>query len=61
MMRRDARLDAYIKDARPHFEEMLAEMVQIPSISMDPRHAPDISRMASLAVQFLRGLGADAQ
>lgn len=61
MMRQDARLDAYIRDSRPHFEEMLAEMVQIPSISMDPRHAPDIFRMASLAVQFLRGLGADAQ
>jgi acetylornithine deacetylase/succinyl-diaminopimelate desuccinylase-like protein len=61
MIRRDNDMDPYIRDSRAQFEEMLAEMIQIPSISMDPHHAEDMSRMASLAVQFLRGMGADAQ
>ena len=61
MIRRDNDMDPYIRDSQAQFEEMLAEMIEIPSISMDPHHAGDLSRMASLAVQFLRGMGADAQ
>ena len=59
--RGDERVGPYINDARSQFEEMLGEMVRIPSVSMDPKHAADMPRMASLAVQFLRGMGADAQ
>ena len=33
------RLDSYIRESRPRFEKMLAEMVQVPSISMDPARA----------------------
>jgi acetylornithine deacetylase/succinyl-diaminopimelate desuccinylase-like protein len=40
---------------------MLAEMVEVPSISMDPQHAQDIRRTADLAVRFLKELGAEAQ
>src|SRR2546428_3689518 len=61
MRRRDARLDSYIQQVRPRFERMLAEMVELPSISMDPTHAPDIRRAALLAVQFLKDLGAEAR
>src|SRR3989475_2031006 len=61
MRRRDARLDSYIQQVRPRFERMLAEMVELPSISMDPTHAPGIRRAALLAVQFLKGLGAEAR
>jgi acetylornithine deacetylase/succinyl-diaminopimelate desuccinylase-like protein len=61
MTGREDGLNTYIQDARHQFEEMLAEMVQIPSVSMDPGHAADMPRMAALAVQFLRGMGADAQ
>lgn len=55
-----SRLDAYIRAARPKFEEMLAELVEIPSVSLDPHHAADIRRAADLAVQLLRGVGAEA-
>src|SRR2546428_10913140 len=61
MRRRDARLDSYIQQVRPRFERMLAEMVELPSISMDPTHAPDIRRAALLAVQFFKDLGAEAR
>jgi acetylornithine deacetylase/succinyl-diaminopimelate desuccinylase-like protein len=54
------RIDAYIQDARPLFERTLGEMVEIPSISMDPKHAGDVRRMARYASDLLRGLGADA-
>lgn len=54
------RIDAYIKEARPLFEQTLGEMVEIPSISMDPKHADDVRRMARYASDLLRGLGADA-
>lgn len=61
MARRDARLDSYVKAARPYFEHMLAELVELPSISMDPDHAQDVRRTAELAVQFLKDLGAEAR
>lgn len=52
-------LDTYIKDIRPRYEDMLGQAVEIPSISMDPRHAPDVRRMAELAAQYLRAAGAE--
>ncbi len=61
MTRKNPQLESYIKAARPRFEDMLAQMVEVPSISMDPRHAPDIRRTATLARQFLKALGADAR
>lgn len=53
-------IESYITHARPQFERMLAELVEIPSISMDPAHAPDIHRTGNVAMQFLRELGAEA-
>jgi acetylornithine deacetylase/succinyl-diaminopimelate desuccinylase-like protein len=55
------RVDVYIKDARPRFERTLGELVEIPSVSMDPARAGDVRRMASYAADLLRGLGAEAQ
>jgi len=57
----DARLESYIQQARPRFEQMLGEMVELPSVSMDPAHAQDMRRTATLAVQFLKELGAEAR
>ena len=54
-------LDTYINDVRPRYEKMLAQAVEIPSISMDPTHAPDIRRMAELAEQYLGDVGAETQ
>jgi acetylornithine deacetylase/succinyl-diaminopimelate desuccinylase-like protein len=59
-MKNDKLLNTYIKDSRPRFEDMLGQAVEIPSISMDPTYAKDIRRMAELAVQYLRELGAEA-
>lgn len=59
--RHDPRLEAYIRNARPYFEHLLGEMVEIPSVSMDPSHARDIGRTATLAVQVLNDLGAHAR
>ncbi|NKB81326.1 MAG: M20/M25/M40 family metallo-hydrolase [Nitrospirales bacterium] len=46
---------------RPQFEEMLAQWVELPSVSSDPQHHDDIWRTATLAVQFLREMGATAR
>ena len=57
----DRHLATYITETRPGFEDLLGQMVEIPSISMDPEKAPDIRRMAEFARQVLTGLGAEAQ
>src|SRR6478672_576068 len=56
-----AHLERYVTDSRHRFEDLLGQMVEIPSISMDPAKAPDIRRMADLARQVLMDLGAEAQ
>jgi len=57
----DPKIASYIQHARPRFEGMLAELVELPSVSMDPAHAVDVRRTAALAVEFLKELGAEAQ
>ncbi len=54
-------LDKYIATIRPEFEDKLATLVNIPSISMDPERKGDIQRCADTAVEFLRGIGANAE
>ncbi len=54
-------LDSYIQAVRPTFERMLAELVELPSVSMDPARAGDVRRTGEVAVQFLTSLGAAAQ
>ncbi len=61
MTTRRAQLESYVQDTRPRFEHLLAEMVELPSISMDPAHASDVRKTATLAVQFLKELGAEAR
>lgn len=54
-------IDTYVNESRPQFENMLAQMVEVPSISMDPARVRDMRRMADLAVHCLTELGAEAQ
>ena len=54
-------LDAYINESRARFEDLLAQMVETPSISMDPSHAKDMRRMAGLSEQVLTQAGAQAE
>jgi acetylornithine deacetylase/succinyl-diaminopimelate desuccinylase-like protein len=56
-----ARLEHYVTDSRRRFEDLLGQMVEIPSISMDPAKASDIRRMAEFTRQVFTGVGAEAQ
>jgi acetylornithine deacetylase/succinyl-diaminopimelate desuccinylase-like protein len=60
MKPRHRRLAAYVDTVRSRFEDWLGQLVEIPSISMDPEHRSDIRRTAKLAAQLLRALGAQA-
>jgi acetylornithine deacetylase/succinyl-diaminopimelate desuccinylase-like protein len=54
-------LDAYIKNSRAEFEDLLGEFIEIPTISMDPERKGDIRRGAELARQYLESIGASAE
>jgi acetylornithine deacetylase/succinyl-diaminopimelate desuccinylase-like protein len=60
-MRQEQRIRAFIAETRPRFEDLLGEMVEVPSISMDSSRASDMRRMAELAKQYLGNLGANPQ
>lgn len=60
-MRNERQLRAFITTARPKFEDLLGQMVEVPSISMDSSRKDDIRRMADLAAQYLIEVGAQAQ
>ena len=53
-------LRTYIQDHRASFEDLLGQMVEVPSVSSDPEQAPAMHRMAQLAVQYLERFGAKA-
>jgi acetylornithine deacetylase/succinyl-diaminopimelate desuccinylase-like protein len=48
---------AYARTARPRFVRELAEFVRFPSVSGEPRHAPDVRRCARWLANHLRGIG----
>ncbi|MBI1763054.1 MAG: M20/M25/M40 family metallo-hydrolase [Acidobacteria bacterium] len=54
-------LTSYIRDVRPEFEDKLATLVEIPSISSDPTCQADIQKCGETAAQYLRALGAEAE
>jgi acetylornithine deacetylase/succinyl-diaminopimelate desuccinylase-like protein len=54
-------LDNYTRNSRNEFEDKLATLVEIPSISSDPERVGDISRCGEIAAQFLNDLGARAE
>lgn len=54
-------LDSYITENRGRFEDMLGQIVEVPTVSMDPSRKGDIQRGASLAADYLRGFGAEAE
>ncbi|MCP9438970.1 MAG: M20/M25/M40 family metallo-hydrolase [Nitrospira sp.] len=56
----ERRVTSFVNAVRPRYEDLLAQMVQVPSISMDPSRAGDIRRMAELASNCLTELGAEA-
>jgi acetylornithine deacetylase/succinyl-diaminopimelate desuccinylase-like protein len=54
-------LDPYISGSRDEFESKLAQLVEIPTISMEPERASDIRRGAETARQYLESIGARAE
>jgi acetylornithine deacetylase/succinyl-diaminopimelate desuccinylase-like protein len=56
----ERQLRTFVRDARPRFEDLLGQMVEVPSISMDSSRADEMPRMANLAIQYLTDLGAEA-
>src|SRR5918992_1447508 len=54
-------LDSFVKDSRQDFESKLAELVEIPTISMDPERVDDCRRGAELSRQYLESIGARAE
>ncbi|MEC4674021.1 MAG: M20/M25/M40 family metallo-hydrolase [Nitrospirota bacterium] len=61
MPKPQANLESYIRSIRPKFEDMLAQLVETPSVSSDPGCVKDIHRTAQLAAQYLKALGAKAK
>ncbi len=54
-------IDSYAKKSRSGFEDMLGDLVQIPTVSMDPEKKADIRRGANLAADYLRNFGAQTE
>lgn len=61
MIKNQQQLDHYVADSRRRFEDLLGQMVEIPSISMDPSKSGDVRRMADLGLQVLTDFGAEGQ
>ena len=61
MKKKNARLESYIRSVRPQFEELLAEIVELPSVSSDLDRVKDIQKTAGLAVEYLKSFGAQAR
>jgi hypothetical protein len=45
-------LEAYVEQNRKRFEDLLGQMINIPSISMDPAKANDMRLMATLRGKY---------
>ena len=54
-------LNTYIVEHRAQYEDLLGQMVEIPSISMDPSKAIDMKRMSEMAVQVMACMGAESR
>ena len=54
-------LDHFAAKERDRFEDMLKDFVEVPSVSADPVHKPDVERCAELGAATLRALGGRAE
>jgi acetylornithine deacetylase/succinyl-diaminopimelate desuccinylase-like protein len=51
-------LNSYVRASRTKFEDLLGQLVEVPTISMDPSRKDDIRKGANLVADYLRGYGA---
>jgi acetylornithine deacetylase/succinyl-diaminopimelate desuccinylase-like protein len=56
-----ADIDKYIHSIRQEYETNLKTFVDIPSVSADPAHKPEIHKMAEAAISLLKKFGAKAE
>jgi len=56
-----AELEHFADKERDRFEDMLKDFVEVPSVSADPAHKPDVERCAELGAATLRALGGRAE
>ena len=54
-------IDSYIAENRDRYEDMLGDLVEVPTVSMDPARKEDIGRGAELAAQYLKDFGGQAE
>lgn len=57
----ERQLRNFVKESRTKFEDLLGQMVEVPSISMDSSRASDMRHMAELARQYLVELDAKVE
>lgn len=57
----EQRLDRYVEAMRPEFESALRELVEIPTVSMDPERKADMRAGAEAAAERIRALGGEAR
>ncbi|HEY9786447.1 MAG TPA: M20/M25/M40 family metallo-hydrolase [Candidatus Obscuribacterales bacterium] len=55
------KLTAYVNSFRKDYEADLKELVDIPSVSMDPAHKPDIQRAGEKAADLICKMGGEAE
>lgn len=54
-------IEKYVGEQRAQYEKSLKEIVDIPSVSMEPERKGDIERTAKKAKEFLEGIGAKVE
>lgn len=54
-------LDSYVQASRNEFESKLGELVEVPTISMEPERKNDCRRGAQLVTEYLESIGARAE
>src|SRR6185503_4595333 len=54
-----ARLVSFADNARAEYESTLQSFIEVPSVSSDPAHKPDMKRCADLAVETIRRSGGE--
>jgi len=55
------RLNKYVTDSKTTFENFLGNLIEIPTVSMDPAHKKDMLKGANLAASFLTKIGAQTE
>lgn len=54
-------LVSFAKNSREEYESLLKQFVEIPTVSSDPKHLPDIKRGADFAVKLVKSFGGKAK